>query len=62
MGKATEEEVATAKKIVKEKFLAALMLSGANRKRYGEIKRGMAENYVTGTSKYLKSPEMCFAF
>jgi len=55
-GKATEEEVATAKKIVKEKFLAALMLSGANRERYGELKRGMAENYMTGTSEYPVRP------
>ena len=58
MGKATEEEVVTAKKIVKEKFLAALMLSGANRERYGELKRGMAENYMTGTSEYPESPEV----
>jgi hypothetical protein len=27
------------------------MLNGANRQKYGELKRGMAENYVTGTNE-----------
>ncbi len=40
------------------KFLATLMLSGANREKYGELKHSMAENYVTGTSKYPVSPEV----
>ena len=47
-----------AKKIVRDKFLAALMLNGANQQKYGDLKRGMAENYVTGTSEYPDSPEM----
>ena len=34
------------------------MLNGANREKYGELKRGMAENYVTGTSEYPDSPEV----
>ena len=34
------------------------MLNGANRDKYGELKRSMAENYVTGTSKYPESPEV----
>jgi hypothetical protein len=34
------------------------MLNGANRQKYGGLKRGMAENYVTGTSEYPESPEV----
>jgi hypothetical protein len=34
------------------------MLNGANHDRYGDLKRSMAENYVTGTSKYPESPEV----
>ena len=47
-----------AKKKVQEKFLAALMLDGANRDKYGDLKRSIQENYVTGTSKYPVSPEV----
>ena len=43
---------------MREKFLAALMLNGANRDKYGQLKRSMAENYVTGTSEYPESPEV----
>ena len=49
MEKATGDEMKEAKKTVREKFLAALMLNGANCDKYGELKRSMAENYVTGT-------------
>jgi hypothetical protein len=45
------------KKAVREKFLAALMLSGANGATYNDLKRGMKENFVTGTSTYPESPE-----
>jgi hypothetical protein len=34
------------------------MLNGANASKYGELKRSMAENYVTGTSEYPESPEV----
>ena len=34
------------------------MLNGANGQKYGELKRGMAENYVTGRSEYPESPEV----
>jgi hypothetical protein len=34
------------------------MLDWANRQKYGELKRGMAENYVIGTSEYPESPEV----
>ncbi len=56
-GATTGDETKEAKKIVQDKFLAALMLSGGNRNRYGDLMRSMAENYVTGTSEYPKSPE-----
>jgi hypothetical protein len=34
------------------------MLNGANASKYGELKRSMAENYVTGTSEHPESPEV----
>jgi hypothetical protein len=34
------------------------MLDGINGQKYGELKRGMAENYVTRTSEYPKSLEV----
>jgi hypothetical protein len=58
MEKATGDEMKEAKKTVREKFLAALMLNGANRDKFGELKRSMAENYVKGTSEYPESPEV----
>jgi hypothetical protein len=55
--KASGDEMKEAKKTVCDKFLAALMLNGANRDKYGELRRGMAENYMTGTSNYPESTE-----
>ncbi len=52
MSKATPDELKEAKSIVRDKFLAALMLNGANAAKYNKLKCGMAENYVTGTSEY----------
>ncbi len=57
MDKASADEMKEAKKTVRDKFLAALMLNGANRDKYEELKRSMVENYVTGTSKYPESTE-----
>jgi hypothetical protein len=45
------------KKTVHKKFLAALMLNGANGTKYNNLKRSMKENFVTGTSTSSKSPE-----
>jgi hypothetical protein len=56
--KATLDELKKAKKKVQEKFLAALMLDGANCDKYGDLKRSIQENYVTGTSEYPVSPEV----
>ncbi len=57
LSKATSEQLKDGKKTVCEKFVAALMLSGANEAIYNDLKRGMKENFVTGTSKYPESPE-----
>ncbi len=56
--KATPNELKESKGAVREKFLAALMLNGANAAKYNDMKRSMAENYVTGTSEYPESPEV----
>jgi hypothetical protein len=58
MSKATPDELKEAKSIVRDKFLAALMLNGANAAKYNKLKRSIAKNYVTGTSKYPESPEL----
>jgi hypothetical protein len=58
MSKAMPDELKEAKSVVRDKFLTALMLNGANTAKYNELKRGTAENYVTGTSKYPESPEL----
>jgi hypothetical protein len=56
--KAMPDKFKEAKRIVRDKFLAALMLNGANASKYNELKCNMSENYVTGTSKYPKSPDI----
>ncbi len=57
LAKATSDQLKHAKKTVRDKFLAALMLSGANGAKYNDLKRNMKENFVTGTSRYPESPE-----
>jgi hypothetical protein len=58
VAKATSDAMKKAKKKVREKFLAALMLDGANYDKYGNLKRSIQENYVTRTSEYPVSPEV----
>jgi hypothetical protein len=58
IAKAMPNEFKEAKRIVRDKFFAALMLNGANASKYKELKRSMSENYVTGTSKYPESPKI----
>jgi hypothetical protein len=53
----TTEELKEGKKTVWEKFLAALMLNGANGTIYNNLKRSMKEIFAMGTSTYPKSPE-----
>ena len=57
MSKGSNEQMKEGKKAVCKKFLAALMLSGANGAKYNDLKQGMKENFVTRTSTYPKSPE-----
>jgi hypothetical protein len=57
LAKATSDQLKQAKKTMRDKFLAALMLSGANGVKYNDLKRNMKENFVTGTSTYPESPE-----
>ncbi len=45
------------KKTVRNKFLTALMLSGANGAKYNDLKQSMRENFVTRTSKYPERSE-----
>ena len=58
MEKATGNKMKEAKKIVREKILAAFMLNVADRDKYGELKCSMAGNYVMGTSEYPESPKV----
>jgi hypothetical protein len=55
--KATSEQVKEGKKTVRNKFLTALVLSGANGAKYNNLKQSMKENFVTGMSTYPESPE-----
>ncbi len=57
LAKATSNQLKQAKKTMRDKFFAALMLSGANGAKYNNMKRNMKENFVTGTSTYPKSPK-----
>jgi hypothetical protein len=58
MSIATPNKLKEARSVMRDKFLAALILNGANAAKYNELKRGMAENYVTRTSEYPKSLEL----
>jgi hypothetical protein len=58
MDRATTSKMQDAKKIVRNKFLAALMLTGANRDKYGELKCSIVENYVIGTTEYPERPKV----
>jgi hypothetical protein len=40
------------------KFLPTLMFNGANRARYGDLRRNIVKNLVTETSEYLESPDI----
>ncbi len=56
--KATPNKLKEANRIVRDKFLAALVLNGVNTSKYNELKRSMSEIYVTRTSKYPESPKI----
>ena len=58
MSKVMPNELKEAKATMRDKFLVALMLNRAYAAKYNMLKRSMAENYVTGTSKYPESLEL----
>jgi hypothetical protein len=55
----TKDELAAAHKTVQYEFLAALMLSGANRDRYGALRNELANQYGFGNDLYPKSIDQC---
>jgi hypothetical protein len=57
MDQATGDKLKKAKKVVRGKFLAALMLNGSNQDKYGDLMHSIVENYVTGMRNYPKSPD-----
>ncbi len=61
MSKATPNELKEAKGTVRDKFLDALMLNGANTAKYNALKRSIAENYVTRTSSTLRAQSLYYA-
>jgi hypothetical protein len=57
LSNAMSDEMKEGQTIVQEKFLVALMLSRASGSKYNDLKKGMKENFLTGTSTYSKSPK-----
>jgi hypothetical protein len=57
--KPTETELTAAHKHVRVEFLAALMLSGANRDRYGALRNELANQFGFGNELYPKSTDHC---
>jgi len=55
----TPAELATAHKLVREEFLAALMLDGAHRDRYGALKNELTNQYGFGHDLYPKTVDQC---
>jgi hypothetical protein len=55
----TPDELAIANKCVREEFLAALMLSGANRDRYGALRTEFSNQYTFGNDLYPKTVDQC---
>jgi hypothetical protein len=55
----TKDELASAHKFVCDDFLAALMLSGANRDRYGALRNELANQYGFGNDLYPKTIDQC---
>ena len=55
----TKNELAAAHLSVREEFLAALLLSGANRDRYGAQRNELANQYTFGNDLYPKTTDQC---
>ena len=55
----SKTELAATHKSVHDEFLAALMLSGANRDHYGPLRNELANQYGFGNDLYPKSIDQC---
>jgi hypothetical protein len=55
----TKNELPAAHLSVREEFLAALVLSGANRDRYGALRNELANQYTFGNDLYPKTTDQC---
>ena len=55
----TKNELPAAHLSVREEFLAALVLSGANRDRYGALRNELAYQYTFGCDLYPKTTDQC---
>jgi hypothetical protein len=55
----TKTELAAAHVSVREEFLAALLLSGAHRDRYGALRNELANQYMFGNDLYPKRTDHC---
>ncbi len=55
----TKNELAAAHLSVREEFLAALLLSGANRDRYDALRNELANQYTFGNDLYPKTSDQC---
>ncbi len=55
----TDDKLATAKATVRDKFLAGLMLSGANYNRYNILRYELANQYGFGNDLYPKTVDQC---
>jgi hypothetical protein len=58
LSKANTDKLKEGKKTVCKKFLAVLMLNGANGAKYNDLKQSMKENFTMGTSTYAESPKV----
>ena len=54
---ATSAEKTKAKLEIKEEFMAGLLISSANQKRFGLLKRDLQNSYLKGQDEYPKTVE-----
>jgi hypothetical protein len=57
----TDQERALTVSAVRDEYLAALMLSGANRDRFGELRTDLKNQFGYGDDQYLKMVDTCLA-
>jgi hypothetical protein len=57
----TDQEKAMAIAAVQEEYLAALMLSGANRDRFNKLRNDLKNQYGYGEDCYPKTPDACLS-